>query len=57
MPRRTALLLLSLASAYRRAYPDRPPLVRLILQRDGKLIRNRKVVGRVHQVLTSVKVP
>lgn len=55
--RRHPELLLSLASAYRRAYPSRPPLVRLILERDGKIIRDRKVVGSVHRIVTSVHVP
>ena len=50
-------LLLSLAAAYHRIYPDRAPLVRLILARDGKLIRDRKVVGTIHRVVAEVERP
>jgi hypothetical protein len=50
-------LLLSLAVAYHRIYPDRAPLVRLILARDGKLIRDRKPVRTIHRVMAVVNVP
>lgn len=49
-------LLRPLAAIYKRTYPDRKPLIRLIVRRDGKVIRNRKVVGEIHRVVTQVKV-
>ncbi len=55
--RRQPGLLLSLAAAYHRVHPRRSPLVRLMLERDGKVIRNRRVVARVHRIVTSMDVP
>jgi hypothetical protein len=49
-------LLRPLAAIYHRKYPNRQPLVRLIVKRDGKLIRNRKVVGEIHRVVAEVNV-
>ncbi len=54
--RRYPELLRPLAAIYHRKYPDRAPLVRLIVKRDGKVIRNRKVVGEIHRIVAEVVV-
>jgi hypothetical protein len=55
--RRHPELLLSLATAYRQAHPQQLPLVRLLLERDGNRIRDRKVVAQIHRVVAEVRVP
>jgi hypothetical protein len=54
--RRHPELLRPLAAIYQRKYPERARLVRLIIKRDGKVIRNRKVVGEIHRVVAAVDV-
>lgn len=54
--RRHPELLRPLAALYHRKYPDRAPLIRLIVKRDGKVIRNRKVVGEIHRIVAQVNV-
>ena len=49
-------LLRPLAAIYHRTYPERERLVHLVLKRDGKVIRNRKVVGEIHRVVAEVDV-
>ena len=49
-------LLRPLAAIYHRKYPDRDPLIRLMIARDGKLIRNREVVGKIHRIVAEVDV-